>query len=274
MLPVSTNGMRMRGLLRRIGFVFAAVLVLLLTFRCSLVKPHPRAPEPPEAATQQSAQQPPSAAAPAPQAPVPAPDAQAAAPPVEIEPTVPPQGEPAAAPAPGVRAAAPQAGAEPAPTPSQPVTPAAPVAKGKAALPPQPAVKPAAPTQPASGATSAASGDAAPKSTAPVSKTPAPAPLDLDRLKQQLKDTKAIGFFSKLTLKNQMDDLLSALRKFHQGQGKLTLTDLHRSYDLLVMKVLSLVQDDDRKLASDIVSSREAIWRILADPKKFGALQL
>ena len=106
-------------------------------------------------------------------------------------------------------------------------------------------------------------------------KTPAPAaPLDLNKLKQELKDTKAIGVFSKLTLKNQMDDLLSALRKFHKGQGKVTLSDLHRSYELLVMKVLSLVQDDDKKLASDIVSSREAIWSILADPKTFAALQL
>jgi len=100
------------------------------------------------------------------------------------------------------------------------------------------------------------------------------APLDVNTLKQELKDTKAIGIFSKLTLKNQMDDLLGAVRKFHQGQGKLTLTDLRRSYELLVMKVLSLVQDDDKKLASDIVSSREAIWSILADPKKFAALQL
>ena len=96
----------------------------------------------------------------------------------------------------------------------------------------------------------------------------------MNRLKQELKDTKAIGVFSKLTLKNQMDDLLGALRKFHQGHGKLTLADLRRSYELLVMKVLSLVQDDDKKLASDLVSSREAIWSILADPKKFAALQL
>jgi len=108
-----------------------------------------------------------------------------------------------------------------------------------------------------------------------VAKAPAPAaPLDLNGLKQELKETKAIGVFSNLTLKNQMDDLVSAIRKFHQGKGKDTLPDLHRSYELLVMKVLSLVQDDDKKLASDIVSSREAIWSILADPRKFAALQL
>ena len=40
-----------------------------------------------------------------------------------------------------------------------------------------------------------------------------------------------------------------------------------------MMKVLSLLQDSDRMLASAIVSSREAIWGLLADQKKFDALQ-
>jgi hypothetical protein len=41
----------------------------------------------------------------------------------------------------------------------------------------------------------------------------------------------------------------------------------------MMMKVLSLLQDDDQALASAIVSSREAIWGLLADPKKFATLQ-
>jgi hypothetical protein len=32
--------------------------------------------------------------------------------------------------------------------------------------------------------------------------------------------------------------------------------------------------DEDQKLASDIWSSREAIWDLLADPQKFATLQL
>jgi len=36
---------------------------------------------------------------------------------------------------------------------------------------------------------------------------------------------------------------------------------------------LSLLQDEDQMLASAIVSSREAIWRLLADPKTFANLQ-
>jgi hypothetical protein len=38
------------------------------------------------------------------------------------------------------------------------------------------------------------------------------------------------------------------------------------------MKVLSLLQDSDPALASDIIASREAIWGILSDPKKFATL--
>jgi hypothetical protein len=100
-------------------------------------------------------------------------------------------------------------------------------------------------------------------------------PLDLDALKQQLRDTKAIGIFTKLTLKNQVDDLLDQFRELHyKGRPKPTLTDLRRSYDLLMMKVLSLLQDKDQQLASKIVSSREGIWSLLADAKKFAALDV
>ena len=97
--------------------------------------------------------------------------------------------------------------------------------------------------------------------------------MDLAALTTELKETKAIGLFTKLTLKNQVDDLLDHFRNHHAGKTKPTLTELRRSYDLLMMKVLSLLQDDDQKLASAIVSSRETIWGLLADPKKFAALQ-
>jgi hypothetical protein len=99
------------------------------------------------------------------------------------------------------------------------------------------------------------------------------APLDLTALKTRLKATKAIGVFTKITLKNQVDDLMDEFRQHHSGKPTPTITELRRSYDLLLMKVLSLLQDDDQKLAADILSSRERIWDLLADPKKFSALQ-
>jgi len=104
----------------------------------------------------------------------------------------------------------------------------------------------------------------------PVAKTPAAAPaLDLNTLETRLRETKAIGIFTKISLKNLVDDLLDNFRDYYDGKAKLTMKDLRRSYDLLMMKVLSLLQDEDQKLASAIVSSREAIWRLLADEKKF-----
>ena len=110
----------------------------------------------------------------------------------------------------------------------------------------------------------------APRSAAaPVVASPAPAPLDLKSLEARLRQTKAIGVMTKLSLKNQVDDLVVAFRAYHKRQATTTLNDLRRSYDLLLMKVLSLLQDSDPVLASDISKSRTAIWGILADPRKF-----
>jgi len=148
----------------------------------------------------------------------------------------------------------------PAAKPSVPATPRSTPAPARAPAPAPRAKDPAPP--------------AASKGAPATAKPPAAAPtLDLTALKERLKDTKAIGIFSKITLKNQVDDLLDQFRAYHQGKAKLTMIDLRRSYELMMMKVLSLLQDEDQALASDIVSSREAIWGLLADPKKFAALQ-
>jgi len=72
-----------------------------------------------------------------------------------------------------------------------------------------------------------------------------------------------------LSLKNQVDDLLSDLRAFHKGAAKTPQSELRQKYDLLIMKVLTLLQNGDPQLASLIASSREALWGILMDPQKF-----
>jgi hypothetical protein len=100
----------------------------------------------------------------------------------------------------------------------------------------------------------------------------APPPLDLTTLETRLKETKAIGVFTKLTLKNQVDDLLEQFRAYYQGRARTTLAELRQPYDRLLLKVLSLLQDGDPELARTIVASREAIWGILADPNKFATL--
>jgi len=136
--------------------------------------------------------------------------------------------------------------------------------KPPATTTPSPSPKPAANTP-----TPAQSSAPAPAAaTAP----PAAPALDLTSLEQRLRDTKAIGVFTKLSLKNQVDDLLAQFKAFHNKQAKLSLSDLHQRYDLLLLKVLSLLQDNDPSLASAINSSRDAIWGILIDPVKFSKL--
>lgn len=108
-----------------------------------------------------------------------------------------------------------------------------------------------------------------PPSVPPVVKPRAPPPLDLKSLETRLKETKAIGVFSKLALKNQIDDLLDRFRDFYGGRIKTSLAELRRSFDMLVMKTLALLQDADPPLAGALSSSRESIWGILSDPVKF-----
>ena len=98
--------------------------------------------------------------------------------------------------------------------------------------------------------------------------------MDLNGLTKQLKETKAIGLFTKIALKNQVDDLLGQLRKHYSGKSNTDMMELRRSYNLMIMKVLSLVQNEDQKLATTIVSSREAIWDLLSDQKKFANIQI
>jgi hypothetical protein len=175
----------------------------------------------------------------------------AASPPHTATPPTPPTT--AAVPAPPKTAAA--------PAPAKTASASAPPAKAPPAPPKAPAAaartepKPAEPQQAAA--------------PLPPPSKPKPAPLDLRTLEQRLKDTGAIGVLTKLSLKNQVDDLVAKFRAYHGGARPPTLPELRPAYELLLMKVLSLLQDKDTGLAHDIDASREAIWGVLSDRSKF-----
>jgi len=92
---------------------------------------------------------------------------------------------------------------------------------------------------------------------------------DVRDLKTRLRDTSVMGMFTKLELRNQAEDLLKQFRAHHHGGQKTGIDSLRQRYNMLVLKVLALVQDGDPVLARAIAGSREAAWRILADPEKF-----
>jgi hypothetical protein len=174
------------------------------------------------------------------------------------------------------------AAAESAPTPAaaKPPAPAAtssPAKAAGAAKAKAPSGKTFAKTSPPDGRTAppAPQASVATASEQPKAEQPkGPPALDLASLEQRLRDTHAIGVFTKLSLKNQVDDLLGAFRAYHGGQDKISLTALRQRFDLLLLKVLTLLQDGDPPLASAISSSREAIWGMLADREKFQKSQL
>src|SRR2546425_782222 len=103
-------------------------------------------------------------------------------------------------------------------------------------------------------------------SAARVQTAATPAALDLPALEKRLRETKAIGVFTKLSLKNQVDDLLDEFRAFHRGRSESTLDELRERYTGLMLKVLSLLQRNDPPLADALAASREAIWTMLTDP--------
>jgi hypothetical protein len=146
------------------------------------------------------------------------------------------------------------------------VAPVPRVAQPPVVAPVTPATRPAAPR------VAAPRAPATPPVVAALTAPAAPLTLDLKALEAQLRATKAIGLFTKMSLKNKVDDLMQQFREHYAGKTTRTMTDLRRSYDLLIMKVLSLLQDTDQKLASAIVSSREAIWALLSDQNKFANL--
>jgi len=90
------------------------------------------------------------------------------------------------------------------------------------------------PAKPATATPRAAAKPAAPPAVVPpparqqapaptVVKPAVPPPLDLKLLEARLRETKAISTFSKLALKNQMDDLLERFKAFYDGRIKTSL---------------------------------------------------
>lgn len=96
--------------------------------------------------------------------------------------------------------------------------------------------------------------------------------MDPNGLKVRLEGSRAIGAMTKITLKNQIDDLVAQFRAYHHGDRSLALNRLRDHYDLLLKRLAALLQDKDRPLYQEIAGARETLWTTLSDPKKFARL--
>lgn len=95
--------------------------------------------------------------------------------------------------------------------------------------------------------------------------------LDLDALKNGLRQTDAIGFASKLSLKSKLDGLVEGFHQYHEGSSNQTFETLSERFTDLLDRTLSVLQKGDPPLFQELLSAREELWATLIDPSKFEA---
>ncbi|HEY5627640.1 MAG TPA: hypothetical protein VIR79_06820 [Nitrospira sp.] len=96
--------------------------------------------------------------------------------------------------------------------------------------------------------------------------------FDLDALVDRVSNSKSLGFFTKISLKQDIDRLLESIRDLHGGRGEGSLEQARERYDAMVHKLIILLQDKDKELAMSIDDGRDKLWSILADKKKFAEI--
>ncbi len=102
----------------------------------------------------------------------------------------------------------------------------------------------------------------------PVSKTKQKlAPVDFKVLKERLKSTDAIGFFTKLAIRNDIIDLMDKIKKYRkESLLKAKMKEIRSSFDGLLLKIIALLRDDPI-LSRDLYVGRESIWESLLEVK-------
>jgi len=96
--------------------------------------------------------------------------------------------------------------------------------------------------------------------------------FDLDALIDRVSHSKSLGFLTKLSLKQDIDRFLKSIREHHDGTGDSSLEQLREQYDVMIHKLVVLLQDKDKELVKSIDNSRDTLWAILTDEKKFTSL--
>ena len=95
----------------------------------------------------------------------------------------------------------------------------------------------------------------------------------IDDLETRFRNTSAMGFLTKLHMKGKLDQMINEISDYHDGRSKFSIDQLRDRFDLLVDKVMVLVQDDDAKLAKDIDADRAKLWSALSDRDTFKTLR-
>ena len=93
--------------------------------------------------------------------------------------------------------------------------------------------------------------------------------VDIKVLEQRLKNTDAIGFFTKLAIRNDIIDLMDKIKQYRKNSNsnlKLKMKEIRVSFDGLLLKIIALLEDDPN-LSRDLYVGRESIWESLMEVK-------
>ena len=94
--------------------------------------------------------------------------------------------------------------------------------------------------------------------------------FNVDVLVDRMKETKAIGVITKLSLKNQVDDLLEKADKIKSTNGDTTekKSALRENFEGLILKTVTLLnKGEDYMLAEYIYLAREELWKSIMENK-------
>ena len=94
----------------------------------------------------------------------------------------------------------------------------------------------------------------------------------VEELIDRFAKTKAIGVFTKLSIKTNVTRLHNAFTGYHQGKQPPSIEELRERFDLMVQEMMLLVQNKDPELAKDLYAARLLLWSSLADPDKYVSL--
>jgi len=91
--------------------------------------------------------------------------------------------------------------------------------------------------------------------------------VDFKVLEQRLKNTDAIGFFTKLAIRNDIIDLMDKIKKYRENSKlKTKMKEIRVSFDGLLLKIIALLEGDP-DLSRDLYVGRESIWESLLEVK-------
>ena len=91
--------------------------------------------------------------------------------------------------------------------------------------------------------------------------------VDIETLKTRLKETDAIGVFTKLAIRGDILDLVDQIKRYRkQAKLEAKLAEVRASFDGLLLKMVALLEEDP-SLSRDLYVSRESIWKSILEVK-------